>query len=442
MGAALAVMGCAKKHREDPREEVDGSVAPDGTVDGDAQVTQPDGGEANEPCLPETGLPCDCGDGVIGYQYCTDDRVWGSCECPVAAPIPGDDGGPGGGPEDGGSNPWTDGGYPDGAVVDGGGLASDGGPATDGGRPDPQPPGGCTGDPEWCDGYDNDCDGVADNGEVCPDASIAHTHPFDGSVWLSRWGSGSKAVMQVWPTPDPSTLRDLAERRSSNFLVGPRGDLYASGNGIVRYGDGGDFTIVPTPPCFDEVRPGFGFDGLGRLVYRCDDTLRRANGELMNDDFSQSIRAVLTNGRMVVLDFMSTNVTFVEPDGSFVSEAPTSEWVGSMYLTFALAMEDLAYVTFARTYRRGTCQEAVVFRVDGVTGRWSKVRRVPISSDGQPSLIGLPDGTVIQRLDASVEQGDDFLVEYPPGGAARVVWHEPSITPPLYQNKGHEYVVP
>ncbi|MFW6031251.1 MAG: hypothetical protein ACOC9T_01555, partial [Myxococcota bacterium] len=87
-------------------------------------------------------------------------------------------------------------------------------------------------------------------------------------------------------------------------------------------------------------------------------------------------------------------------------------------------------------------EEAVIFRVDGVTGRWSKVRRVPVPSDRSRSLIGLPDGTVIQRLDGSDQEGDDFLVEYPPGGAARVVWHEPSITPPLYQNKGHEYVVP
>lgn len=81
VGTAVAATGCAKKH--DPREEVDGSVAPDGTVAGDAQATEPDGGETNEPCLPETGLPCDCDDGVTGYQYCTDDRAWGPCECPA-----------------------------------------------------------------------------------------------------------------------------------------------------------------------------------------------------------------------------------------------------------------------------------------------------------------------------------------------------------------------
>lgn len=162
----------------------------------------------------------------------------------------------------------------------------------------------------------------------------------------------------------------------------------------------------------------------------------------MNDEFSQRIAAVLANGRMVVFQFTSESATFIEPDGSLVSEAPTSEWEGSMNLTFALAVGDVAYVTFERTYRRGTRQEAVVFRVDGVTGRWNKVRRVPTSLSASRSLIGLPDGTVIQRRDPSNDREDDFLVEYPPGRAARVVWRESSLDPPPYQRKGDEYVVP
>src|SRR4051812_47346786 len=37
---------------------------------------------------------------------------------------------------------------------------------------------------EYCDGLDNDCNGIVDDGEACPDPAVANTTPFTGGVYL------------------------------------------------------------------------------------------------------------------------------------------------------------------------------------------------------------------------------------------------------------------
>ena len=56
---------------------------------------------------------------------------------------------------------------------------------------------------------------------------------------------------------------------------------------------------VPTPPCTTSVEGAFGFDGQGRLYYRCSIRLMRGNGELLATDVNE-LAGVLADGRTIV----------------------------------------------------------------------------------------------------------------------------------------------
>lgn len=73
----------------------------------------------------------------------------------------------------------------------------------------------CTGDPEWCDGRDNDCDGVVDKGEPRPDSSVTHTLPYDGAVWMMANNEDiscrPRFLQRVWPTLGTSETESFLE---------------------------------------------------------------------------------------------------------------------------------------------------------------------------------------------------------------------------------------
>ena len=68
--------------------------------------------------------------------------------------------------------------------------------------------------------------------------------------------------------------------------------------------------------------------------------------------------------------------------------------------------------------------ERIVVRVDGETGMWDVVRRIPWSAEFQGASMALPDGHVFaRRRDAATASDYEFVV-FPPGGPPRVVWRE------------------
>ncbi|TMQ03295.1 MAG: hypothetical protein E6J91_47530, partial [Deltaproteobacteria bacterium] len=96
---------------------------------------------ASEACA--TGDACTCADGVSGTQVCRPDGSLAACACALGS-----------------------GACPTARSV------------------------------EYCDGLDNDCNGIVDDGEVCPDPTVANTTPFTGGVYLH----GANQVQRFWPT--------------------------------------------------------------------------------------------------------------------------------------------------------------------------------------------------------------------------------------------------
>jgi hypothetical protein len=282
----------------------------------------------------------------------------------------------------------------------------------------------CVPEGESCDGRDNDCDGVIDNGHVCPDDTVAFVEPFAGGVWFL--GETTEAVVQrFWPTlgsyrslpsPYPPTFAFRASDGALHYTVVFSG-LHRAGMGE---------PTVPTPPC-PEVTGFFGFDAMDRLYYVCGRTLTRDGTPLISD--VAWVEAVLPSGRTVAVrgDFGAFRFTLVDVDGTELSELSLPDWSG----TFeplpgnATVQGARAWVMALRTLPDAST-ELVVLRVDGDTRQWNVVRRLPMIANINYARIALPDGHVLmEREDAKTRYGAEFeFVDFPPDGPPRTIWRE------------------
>jgi hypothetical protein len=290
---------------------------------------------------------------------------------------------------------------------------------------------------EYCDGLDNDCNGVVDDREVCPDATVANATPFSGAVYLQgvlgQGSCGSDALQRFWPTPSPSYRSGFdcyAEwyhfRRSDNALY------YTSVfSGIHQDSDTID-PLVPTPPCDTTVDPAampgtyFDFDASSTLYYQCNGEVRKGDGTLVAQN--ASLVAVLDDGRVIATRRSVGRTDFVVLDGSgneLSRLSPGAELGGE--LTAAVeattVVGNLGYVAYRRRYPIQQ-SEVVVYRVDE-SSTWSRVRRAAVPGFGFAQLV-LSDGTVLIREQDPNNRNEvtQRIMAFLPDGTSRIAWSE------------------
>lgn len=371
------LVGCTSAHQVPAECEPGASTACTCAVGLGARVCTEDGSygacvciASDAGCLPGTSDPCTCATGDHGAAVCGTDGSFGACRCE---------------PTDAGCTP--------GDVI----------PCTCAdGRAGSQRCGAggwqaclCPDDPgdaclpdrgEWCGGGDDDCDGLVDEGHVCPDDTIADAVPFDGTVWML----GRNA------TP---TLEEVSpERRTIALDTSYRPDWATLHEGVLHYLA---FEMPPVIRRFDPTAPDpalpplpctvtyarFGFDGAGRLLVACGAEaylegapLGRLGGELLG---------VLGSGRLLVTSV--EGAALLDRDGVELSRASSADLAGTLYpLGPAVIMGDEAWVTLRRVLHRTS--EIVVLHVDAA-GAWRIARRV-LDPDFT-TAVGLPDGRVI-----------------------------------------------
>src|SRR5690606_29889938 len=194
---------------------------------------------------------------------------------------------------------------------------------------------------EVCNDIDDDCDGVVDDGNVCPGDVVQNTKPFNGGVWYtaSTGQCGDERVLQFWPELNEDTFYSEFPCYSAQWQFRPTdGALFvydSQGSGaVVRHHQGEDWEIVETPGC----SPNFSyyFDGQDQLHYICQaftttkELRRGATGELVRSDVEQFYQ-VTADGRMLVR--LASQLTLLDADGDIIDVYdPSAGFSGSMTL--------------------------------------------------------------------------------------------------------------
>lgn len=287
----------------------------------------------------------------------------------------------------------------------------------------------CIPETEWCDGKDNDCDGVIDNGHVCAENGVANAIPFNDGVYLqgttSEGSCGADALQRFWPTREKAyyygfdCYADLYQFRQTDWQL----FYQATFTGILRDDSPtSQDTLVPTPPCGESVSGQFGFDGAGTIHYVCNGSIRRGNGESVTG--ASTLAAVLADGRMVVTRSGSSRFELVDPAGTTISTLDLSkEFVGK---TNPLAggctvRGNDAFLLLTRNQGQAPL-EMVVYRLTP-DSNWLLVRRVTTQRSGVANLV-ISDGTVFVREDDPTSTFGERIVAFPPGGDETIVWRE------------------
>lgn len=280
-----------------------------------------------------------------------------------------------------------------------------------------------------CDVADIDCRRAR---LACPSDRVAHALPFDGGIYfegtLSEGSAERDAVTQIWPKPRSTYFTGFGTY-AGRCLFRPGDDalLYHDlVRGIVLNGSSTtteDDVVQLTPPCGDRVGDDFAFDGSRQLHYRCADTLRRGNGELIARGVA-TVAGVIGDGRSVVVpEAPSAAYAVLAADGTELGRLyPADSFTGHITLLprATTARASTAYVAFLREYEPGA--EVVVYVIDEES-RFRLLRRAPVNGIGSAQLV-VSDGTFLVREYDPTSSGDQRVYAYLPGGSKRVVWRE------------------
>lgn len=280
-----------------------------------------------------------------------------------------------------------------------------------------------------CDLADSDCRRAR---LACPNDRVAHALPFHGGVYfegtLSEGNSERNAVAQVWPKARSSYFTGFGTY-GRRCVFRPTDDalLYHDlVRGIVLNGSSPtteDDVVQLTPPCGDRVGEDFGFDGSDQLHYRCDNALRRGNGELIARGVA-ILAGVIGDGRSVVVpEAPSAAYAVLAVDGTELGRLyPADSFAGHITLLplASTTRASTAYVAFLRQYEAGA--EVVVYVIDEES-RFRLLRRAPVNGVGSAQLV-VSDGTFFVREYDPTSSGDERVYAYLPDGSRRVVWRE------------------
>jgi hypothetical protein len=294
-------------------------------------------------------------------------------------------------------------------------------------------------DPEWCDGKDNDCNGEIDNGEVCPDTTVANVDPFTDGVYLlgttTEGLCGRDALQRFWPTLATTYYSGFdcyadtyAFRRTDDTVF-----YTATFSGLYRDVVGGPDVLIKTPPCGAQVdsyysNPTFGFDAAGTVYYQCSDTVRRGNGELVAQSI-QRLVAVLGDGRTIVTraslaaGYGLSDFVVLDANGAEIARLdPRATFAGELTPQGATMVSgNRAYVSFNRTYGQQD-REIVAYRLNEQSA-WERMRRVPVTGFGSWSLV-ISDGTAFIREPDPTSLSEERIRALLPTGEDRIVWRE------------------
>jgi hypothetical protein len=278
---------------------------------------------------------------------------------------------------------------------------------------------GCIPDVEWCDGRDNDCNGIADDHFACRDDTVRNTRTFTRAVYFAGDGQSGRAIQQVWPTVSRRSITSFNTyatwyhfRRSDDTLF-----YGATFYGILRDVAGTTDPAEPIPTCASMSYTGFGFDGQATLHYRCGSSLLRGNGELVADPIV-AISGVFDDGRVLALRSVGTNASvyvLIDPNGLELIRFPaTGFFTGSLEPVFdGTSVEgNIAYLAMNRRYDQET-DEIVVYMVDEAS-RFRLVRRRVVQDLGVAELA-VSDGTIFV-------QEAELIRAYLPDNTTRIIW--------------------
>jgi hypothetical protein len=292
--------------------------------------------------------------------------------------------------------------------------------------------GDCVPEPEICNQSDDDCNDIADDHFACPDTTVSNTTAFGGGVYfVGAEGAsyGETALQQFWPTlrlPYYTGFggygKDFVFRRNDDALF-----YYDATRGIVMNGSGAterDDVLQLTSPCGRSVGSDYGFDGSGTLHYRCADTLRRGDGELVARSVV-NLAGVIGDGRTIVTrnDGGTISYAVLSPEGEELSRFPPPDFfTGTMTpLPAATSVEDeTAYVALARRYEER--DEIVGYMVDSES-RWRFVRRVFVPRLTSNQLL-LSDGTLLVEDQDGVGVPGTMIRAYLADNSVRIVWRD------------------
>ena len=284
---------------------------------------------------------------------------------------------------------------------------------------------------EECNSLDDDCDGLVDDGEICPDTTVRHAVPYFRSVSYiaqqgeeASWSCGRDGQFRFWPhyvgggVGTPACGCEI-DHRFFNDAIDSSLRLTMSAGGIFEC-ESGRLTAVAVEPCAPRGR--IGLSVATGLNYVCSSTVYREGVPIVGpvDD----LLAVLANGRVVVRRGSSVDV--VDSDGGLLESLDLSErYEGTMTLlpTAGYDDQDHAYLVAFRTLPDET-REIVVLVVDPMS-RIRQVRRLPVTDiDDSTAVLALSDGAVFAMLPDPDVPGKNLIRRHAPDGTVGVVWRE------------------